>query len=377
MRNLGLLAVAGIAVAVVGVFVAPERTWPNILLANYYLLGIGLAGALLISLQYISNASWGVAIRRVPEAMIHVLPVSAIVMILLLFGLHNLYEWTHQDVVQQDPILQSKTWWLNVPSFITRMIIILGLWLALAFALVKISKKQDESGDIGLVARGKKYSAIFIVIFGLTFTMASMDWIMSLEPHWYSTIFAIYNFAGLFLAGLAVVTIVVIHLRREGPLKGIVTEEHLHDLGKLMFAFSTFWMYIWFSQYLLIWYANIPEEAAYYVHRQHGSWGIFTLLNVVFNWCIPFVILLPKWTKRHEGILLKVCTLILIGHWIDLFWMIMPPFMKENPVISIWEVGPMIGAIALGIYIIYAAFSRSNPVPLRDPYLEESLHYHS
>ncbi|HEX9656885.1 MAG TPA: hypothetical protein VGB89_08245, partial [Bacteroidota bacterium] len=192
-----------------------------------------------------------------------------------------------------------------------------------------------------------------------------------------STIFGMYNLSGMLLNGLAAITVVVVILRRTGPLRKVVTDSHLHDLGKLIFAFSTFWMYIWFSQYILIWYANIPEEVVYFVNREEGSWTIFTGLNVVFNWLIPFVVLLSQWSKKNEGLLLKVCVIIMIGHWIDLYWMILPPFLKTGPEVSLWEIGPFAGMIALFFLVTFKAFARGNPVPLRDPLLEESLHHHS
>ncbi|MEO8168581.1 MAG: hypothetical protein ABI623_10050, partial [bacterium] len=272
--------------------------------------------------------------------------------------------------------IEDQAGWLNVPFFIVRAIAYLAIWMVFAFAMVKASRRQDLNGDLRYTLRNRKLSAAFLIVFGLTFTLASMDWIMSLEPRWYSTIFGFYNISGMFLNGLAAITILVILLRRWGPLQKVVTASHLHDLGKLLFAFSTFWMYIWFSQYLLIWYANIPEEVVYFTHRETSSWVIFTGLNVVFNWLIPFVVLLPQWTKRNEGVLLRVCVLVMIGHWIDLFWMILPPFMKEGPELSVWEIGPMVGALALFLLITLRSFSKAPSVPTGDPMLVESLQYH-
>ncbi|MBX2990071.1 MAG: hypothetical protein KF749_02770 [Bacteroidetes bacterium] len=373
-RNLLLLAGAGLIITAIGVIVNPAATWPNILLAAYYLLSLGIAGAVFIALLFVTNAGWAVAFRRVPEAMTSVLPVAALAMFVVLFGIGTLYEWSHQDVVAADHMLHEKAGWLNVPFFVIRTVIYLGLWLLFVALLVKYSRKQDASGDITLTAKSTKLSAVFLVVFALTFTVASMDWIMSLEPHWYSTIFGIYNFCGLLLNGLAAITIVVILLRRWGPLQRVVNESHLHDLGKLIFAFSTFWMYIWFSQYILIWYANIPEEVVYYLRREQGSWLIFTGLNVVFNWVIPFAVLLPQSAKRNEGLLFKVCIIIMIGHWIDLFWMILPPFHESGPEFSLWVIGPIAAALAYFFFGTFRALSRAPVVPVKDPMLEESLH---
>jgi hypothetical protein len=377
MKNLLLLTIISGVVSLVGIIFVPERAWANLLLANYYLLGLGLAAIIFIAMMYVSNAGWATAIRRVPEAMTSVIPLAAFVMLLLMFGIHHLYEWSHPDVVAHDHLLQEKTAWLNVPFFVVRTIIYLALWTSFAMYIVKLSRKQDTNGNIKSYTRSKTASAIFLVVFAITFSLASMDWIMSLEPHWYSTIFGIYNIIGTFLNGLAVITLIVILLKRMGPFEHVVTSDHLHSLGKLIFAFSTFWMYIWFSQYLLIWYSNIPEEATYMVHRQEGSWLVFTIVNVVFNWAIPFIALLPAWTKKSEGFLLRVCIIIMIGRWIDLFWMIIPPFMKDAPVVNIWELAPLMSAISGFFYITFKVLSKHNLLPVNDPMLVESLPHHS
>jgi hypothetical protein len=377
MKNLLLLVIIGAGVSVVGIFFVTARAFANLLLAGYYLLGMGVASAVFIALMSVTNAGWSTAIRRVPEAILSTLPIGGAVMVLVMLGIHSLYEWSHADVVAHDPVLQAKTAWLNVPFFVLRTLFFIGLWLIYARYVSKLSRKQDETGDIKLTKRIKTASAIFLVVLGLTFTLASMDWIMSLEPHWYSTIFGIYNFCGMFLNGLAVITLVVLLLKRMGPFEHILTEQHLHSLGKLIFAFSTFWMYIWFSQYMLIWYSNLPEEVTYMVNRQKGSWLIFTILNVVFNWAIPFITLLPSWTKKNEGLLLRICIIIMIGHWIDLFWMILPPFMQQAPVVNIWELGPILSAISGFFYLTFKAFSKNNIVPMKDPMLVESLPQHS
>jgi hypothetical protein len=377
LRTLTSVAAIAAVLTLFGLLFEPARVWPNLLLANYYGMGVGLAAVVFLALMSVSNAGWAVSFRRVPEAMTSVLPLSALVLILLFFGIHSLYEWSHTEVVANDRLLQAKSGWLNEPFFIVRSLLYMMIWSVFAYVLVKRSLRQDETGDPDLTRRNKKTAAAFLVVFSLTFTLASMDWIMSLEPHWYSTIFGIYNFSGLLLNGLATMTVLVIVLRRMGPLQRIVNESHLHDLGKLVFAFSTFWMYIWFSQYILIWYANIPEEVVYFLRREKGSWGILTVVNVLFNWAIPFIALLPIWTKRNESVLLRVCVIVMIGHWIDLFWMIMPPFMPNDPAVGIWEFIPMIGMASALIVLTFRTLARYNLVPLRDPFLSESLHLHT
>ncbi len=377
MKNLLLLTIIGAGVSFAGIYFVPARAFANLLLAGYYLLGIGVAAAAFIALMSVANAGWLTAIRRVPEAILSTLPIGGAVMALVMFGIHSIYEWSHADVVAHDHLLQAKSAWLNVPFFVLRAVFFIGLWLMYARYVTKLSRKQDETGDIKITKRIKTASAMFLVVLGLTFTLASMDWIMSLEANWYSTIFGIYNFCGTFLNGLAVITLVVILLKRMGPFEHILTEQHLHNLGKLIFAFSSFWMYIWFSQYMLIWYSNIPEEVTYMVNRQKGSWLILTILNVVFNWAIPFIVLLPSWTKKNPGLLLRLCIIIMIGHWIDLFWMILPPFMPNAPVVNIWELGPLLFVIPWLFYVTFKSLSKNNLIPINDPMLVESLPHHS
>ncbi|HEX9655344.1 MAG TPA: hypothetical protein VGB89_00360, partial [Bacteroidota bacterium] len=231
-RNLTLVVALGAITAAIGAIVAPERAWPNILLASFYLLSLGLAGVLFISLQYVSNAGWSVAIRRVPEALAGILPTASLLMLITLLGIPSLYEWSHADAVSGNHLLQAKAGWLSVPFFVIRTILYLGIWFVFAFYLRKFSRQQDTTGDLSFTRKNKKLSGGFLVVIALTFTLASMDWIMSLEPEWYSTIFGMYNLSGMLLNGLAAITVVVVILRRTGPLRKVVTDSHLHDLGK-------------------------------------------------------------------------------------------------------------------------------------------------
>lgn len=376
MNTLLMVALAGIVVTAIGLFLAPERIWPNILLASYYVVGLSVGAGVFIALQYVSNAGWSVALRRVPEAIASVFPYGAGMMLIVLLGTSHLYEWSHEAVVAASHLLSSKSGWLNTPFFALRTVVVLAIWGVLLRKMIVTSRKQDSEGGTSLSGKNKRFSAMYIVAFAFTFTLASMDWIMTLEPEWYSTIFGIYNFCGVFVSGLAMTTIFVIVLKRSGGAGSFITEAHLLNLGKLLFAFSTFWMYIWFSQYLLIWYANIPEEVVYLIRRQEGSWVIFTILNVAFNWLIPFIVLLPRWTKRNEGLLLKVCIILLVGHWIDLFWMIMPPFMPSAPVFNLWEFAPLSAGLSLFLYVALKTLSKHSVLPTGDPMLVESLHLH-
>jgi len=372
-RALRTLAIAGVALTVVGWTVAAERTCPSLLLGSVYALGIGLGGLLFIAFGYITGAGWHVALRRVPEAMTATLPVTAILMVAALAGFPVLYEWSHADAVAADPLLQGKAPWLNTSAFMARAVVCLGVWILFAAALRRNSRRQDETGRIELTARNRVLSVLFLIAFIVTFSVASIDWLMSLEPHWYSTVFAVYHFAGIFVSGLATLTIVLIVLRRLGPLASVLRPDHLHDIGKLTFGFATFWGYIWFCQYMLIWYGNIPEETAHFVLRHEGAWEPLFALNPIVNWLIPFLLLLPRSAKRSESVMLGVALLLLAGHALDLYLAILPPF--AGPRLGLWEIGPVVGALSLTALALFRMLGRAPLVPRGDPMLTESLHH--
>jgi hypothetical protein len=370
------LVLIGAITLAAGSLIAPERTWANLLLSAYYVLALGLGGALLVALEYVTGAGWSVAFRRVPEAMARTLPAGAALLAAALMFSPWLYPWFHEADSGE-----GTTWfrglWLTPWFFFFRTALYLAAWIFLARKIVSRSRLQDDDGDVRHTYANARSSAVFLVVFGVTLSLASFDWIMSLEPHWYSTIFGIYHFAGLILGGLAMVTILVIWLERLGPLRGILTSEHLHDLGKLLFALSTFWMYIWFSQFMLIWYANIPEETTYFIRRLEGFWEPVFYLNFLLNWAVPFFILLSVRGKRSRNLMMKAGWTILVGRWVDLYWMILPPFSIGSPAFGIWEVGIIAGAAGCFFLALFRGLAAAPMVPLRDPLLEESLHYHN
>ena len=371
-----VLAGIGAATLVAGLFWAPQRTWLNLLLVSYYLLGLALAGMAWLAIQYVSGAHWSTALRRVPEAMAGVLPSGAVGILAVLILHPSLYPWTAGVHVEGDAP-GFKLVWLSLSFFRIRAVAYLLGWLGFAWAMLRISRRQDSDGGLSQTRRSTALAALFLVFFGITFWLASFDWIMSLEPEWYSTIFGFYNFAGAFLSGLSTLALLLVWLQRNSPLKTVIRQQHLHDVGKLLFAFSTFWAYLWFSQYMLIWYANLPDETVYYIRRLHGFWQPLFVLNLVLNWVIPFFALLPRMNKQRTGILVRVSIVLLAGRWLDLYLMIMPPFSGGKPRIGIWEIGlvaGMVGAFGLGLL---AALRRAPLVPVRDPYLAESLHYHA
>lgn len=371
----GLAALGGITL-LVGLFLAPERAWPNLLLASCFLLGLGLGGAFFVALQYVTGSSWSVALRRVPEAMTALLPAGAVGLAVVLVGNPSLYPWLRISWTGAEGFVAFKQAWLSQPFFLARAAIYVLVWMAFSALLLRNSRLQDADGSALWTRRNARLSAIFIVVFALTSWLASYDWIMSLEPSWYSTIFAVYNFASLFLGTLAAMAVLVVLLRRARAFGRVVSEQHLIDLARLIFAFGTFWAYIWFSQYMLIWYANMPEETSYFIARLSRGWAPLFLLNLGLNWVVPFLVLMPRGWKRNPDVLLGVAIAVVAGRWLDLYLMIFPPLIGAKPAFGVWELGAIVASVGVSGLVILRALRQAPLVPVRDPLLAESLHYH-
>ena len=355
-----------------GLYFDSARTWASFLQNAFFFLTVGLGAIVFISINRVANAGWDTAIRRVPEAMMNYLPLGALAMLGLFFGRNALYEGLHSFFGYNGKPMVFKNAWLSTPFFFGRMALFLSLWLLLAWLMKRESRRQDQDGSLDHTRKIKRYAAVFLAVFGLTFTFASFDWLMSIEPLFYSTIYAFYIISGLLLSGFASITLFVILLRRRGLLPE-VNEHHLHNLGKLVFGFSTFWAYIWLCQYLLIYYANLPEETIYYLRRmQTPGWKTLFFANVFLNWLIPFVILLGRGAKQNDSWLLTACAIVLVGHWVDLYQMIFPAF--EYPaMLGLIDVAIVIGFASLFIQSFASGLRKSALVPQHDPYLAESL----
>lgn len=369
---LGIVGIAG------AFYFLPIKVWINILTANFMFLSIGLFGFFMLAVTNIVGAAFVAPYRKVLEAMAGTVPYLGLSMLVILLGSHSLYEWTHADVVMNDKILMEKASYLNLPFFSIRMVICIGLWSLMSFVLVRKYREQENFPERAerIQESLSGLSAAFMIIFAVTYSMASFDWIMSLEPHWFSTIFGVFTFSGLVVSGLATLILVLIHLQHHGYLKNM-NLNHYHDLGKLLLGFTTFWAYIWFSQYLLIWYANIPEESEYYVLREHFGWSWLFWINIVLNWVIPFLVLLPRWTKRNKTVLQRTCLIILLGQWLNLYVMIAPKVMEHHgvmdPTITWIELFIALGYTGLFLYIFFKRLSQSSLVATNSPFLEEGL----
>lgn len=374
-RLAGIVAAAAAVVLVGGIVAGQPRAWAGWLLASFGLTTAGLAGIVFVATQYAAGASWSVAFRRLPEALAAVLPVGAVAIVSLAALATSGYPWASHHEFHGGAAAQFKALWLSRPFFAVRAIAYVLVWIVFARAIVANSRRQDAQGGPEYSSRNTRLSIAFLWAFAVTFSLASFDWIMSLEPEWYSTIFAMYNFAGLFSSGLAIVVLLAVWLR-SGPLATVIGDDHLHDLGKLLFAFCTFWMYIWFSQYMLIWYAHIPEETTYYVARTRGAYEPLFVANVILNWVVPFFALLRRGPKRRPSLIARVAVAVLVGRWLDLYLMIVPPFAPDGPPFAVWEVAGALALVGSAVWAIERGLRAAALVPACDPRLGESLHYH-
>lgn len=355
--------------------------WVDFFVSNLYFATMAVSGIFFLGLTGVLQASWLTPYKRVVEAMTSFLPVSFVMMGVGYFGLHTIFEWTHLDVVKNDPILIEKAAWLNEPRFLITMVIIFTLWIVVSAGQRKFSERMDsKTNGIKAAHANVGFSAISLIVFAFTICIASFDWIMSVEPHWFSTIYGVYIFSGSFLTGIAFVTLSVIMLREWGYFKGVVTDNHLHDLGKWMIGMSVFWAYMWISQYLLIWYANIPEETEYYVLRHHHWNGVF-FFNLIINFIVPFFALMTRKAKRSPLVLKTVACILLVGHFIDLYLCLAPKVFEHHNIASISGSGvlqalQLLGGFGLFIFVAGTALAKRNLVVSNDPTFSEGQHLH-
>ncbi|MCY1020962.1 hypothetical protein [Pyxidicoccus sp. MSG2] len=370
------VAVAGLGTLGAGLVLYPARALSSLLTSGFYFLCLGLGGAMFLALMYVANAGWFTVFKRIPEAFASYVPWGAVPLLVLVPFAPKLYLWARPGIMETDHLLHQKAAFLNVPFFGVRMVLTLALWTGFTWMLRRNSLRQDSERTEALTKRNVAVSAVFLVFFGLTFCLAAFDWLMSLEPHWFSTIYALYNVAGLLSSSVCAITVAAILLHRAGALPQL-NSSHLHDLGKLMFGFATLWAYLWFSQFLLIWYANIPEETVYFIARMHGGWAVPFYLNVVLNWALPFVLLLPRPAKRSPSHLLRVAAVLLAGRWLDLYLMVAPANMPEGAGLGVYELAGFLGVGALFTLAVTRAVRSAPMIPAGDPYLVESLHHHT
>lgn len=367
----------GLLTFVVGYVTDHERIWQSFLTNFFYFTSLALGGLFFAALQHATKAGWSSTIRRASESLAAFLPIAFVcAVVIIIFGSHSLFEWLDKDLVAKDEILLKKQSYLNMSFWVIRTVVFFLGWVVFQKFIVGNSLKQDKTGDENLTHKNVKLSIAFLIFFGLSYSLFSVDFIMSLHPHWFSTMFGVYTFSGLFQSSLALLTIVLIKLMDKGLVKNVITDEHLHDMGKLMFAFTVFYAYIAFSQFMLIWYANLPEETIFYAHRAHGIWMAVSMSLLIFKFIVPFLLLLPRAVKRDRNQLMRVAVLLLVMQWVDDYWLVYPNFNDGHAVFSYQEVGLFLGFLGLLMYSITRFLSKNSVVAVKDPYTEEGLHHH-
>jgi hypothetical protein len=372
-----ILIAIGAGTFIFGLLSDPKLTWANYLVVNYYFLSLAMGGVFFFVLQSISQSGWASAFQRVSEAMMSYVPLAGIFFLLLWFGVNDIYEWSHKDVVALDPVLQHKSVFLNAPFFMARLIIYFILWVVFIRILRSISLRGDHSdpsdvnGIMALFNKSELYSKIFIFILAITFSLAAFDWIMSIDAHWYSTIFAFKNIASAFLHGVSVLTLIVFILNKRGYFP-FLNKFHMHDFARYIFMFSIIWGYFWFAQFMIIWYGNIPEETGYYFVRWKEGWKVMFFLEIILNWAVPFMVLLPVKASRNRTIIICVIICLIIGQYVDIFVQVIPGTTGLLR-FGLIEGGLFLGYAGLFALTVATALSKASLIPSNHPYLEESL----
>lgn len=385
----GTMIIIGLITVIMQLATNYTQAWPNLLMNNYYFMIIALGSTFFLAVQYVAEVGWSVVIKRILEAISQYLWVAAGIMILILiFGGHHLYHWMGAGITdpkspEYDAIIAGKSGFLNPTFFWIRVAVYFSVWIGFAYIFRKNSLKMDADlrGAVDCYNMNKRYAAAFLVLFAITSSTMSWDFVMSIESHWYSTLFGWYTFAGLFVTSMCILAFTVGYLKSKGYLPE-VTDNHIQDIGKFMFAFSVFWTYLWFAQFMLIWYANLPEEVTYFMLRQDHYRGIW--LGAFFiNFICPFIILMTRDSKRKIKLLMAMSVLLFIGHWMDTFIMVIPGSMalhssNGEPLIGtvgLMEIGTTIGFLGLFMYMVQHHLSKAPLVIKNHPMMEESLHH--
>jgi len=374
-RRALLIGVVALLLSGVGLLLQRERFFYSYLTAVVFWATIGTGALFFVMLHHLVSARWSVVLRRLTENLMALLPVMAILFIPLFFGIHSLYHWSHPEAVAQNSLLQHKAGYLNTPFFIIRTVLYFGIWAILSWRLLKVSVEQDHQPGETLTARMKRLSAAGMVLFAFTLSFAGFDWIMSMQASWYSTIFGVYVFSGSVLAILAALTLVAIYLHERGILTEAITAEHYHDLGKLLFGFTIFWAYIAFSQLLLIWYANIPEETQWYRLRwEDPSWRMVSIIILFGHFVVPFLALITRAAKRNVKILKGVALWLLFMHFVDIYWLILPNYGQQVD-LSWMDLTTVVGVGGIFVWYFWKQAAKRPLIPANDPRLQESVNF--
>ena len=376
LGSTAVTAVVGIGGAL-ALAMTTEHGWDRLLetyLISYSLfLALTLGALFFVMLQHVTRAGWSVVIRRIAETMATNIWLMAILVIPIVLGMHHLYHWSHLEEAAHDPILAAKMGFLNPTFFVARLVVYFAIWGLLAWFFYRTSVRQDSTRDPALTIKMERVSAFGLILFALSANFVAFDLLMSLDPHWFSTIFGVYFFAVSVVVFYAVMPKTLVALQSRGILDGAVTVEHYHDLGKFLFAFTVFWAYIAFSQYMLIWYGNIPEETEWYLKRQTGDWTWVSLALIIGHFVIPFLILISRYVKRRPVLLAGVGVYMVLMTWMDIYWLVMPEFSPGVARFGLMDILCFMGLTGVYSLVLALMLRRHSLIPVGDPRLHESL----
>ena len=357
--------------------------WSNVLFNGFFFFGIAAGALFFMVLSYATEAAWTVLIKRILEGIItFLLPASFILFIVFIagsLGWHHIYHWMNPNVFivgheEYDEVLAGKEAYLNIPFFWVRSFVYVAVFYIFARIYRKRSLKEDREGGTKLHFKNYGQSGVFLVLFAVFSSTLAWDWIMSIDAHWFSTLFGWYVFSGMWLSAITTTMLIILYLKSKGYLPE-VNKNHLHDLGKWMFALSFLWSYLWFSQFMLIWYADIPEEVTYFKNRI-DNYNFLFFFTFAINFITPMLILMSRDTKRNRKYLAVMALIILFGHWLDAYLLVNPGVLFNHGHLSLVHIGTLLGFVGLFIYVVFGALSKAPLVPVNHPYKDESIHHH-
>lgn len=375
-NSLALVALASWLALAAGYSLDRQQFHFSYLTAFAYFVSVSLGALFFVMMQHLTGSAWSVTVRRLMESMMCTVPLAFLLVLPVFLGVHSLYEWSHVEATR-DSILSAKLGYLNEKWFMLRGLIAIALWSLFALRLYSISRRQDDSGAIEDTRAAARWSAPGTVVLFLTASMASFDWIMSLEPHWFSTMFGVYFLAGGAVGFMAILIAVVLGLRSAGYLTQSIREEHYHDLGKWLFALTTFWAYVSFSQYMLIWYGNLPEETLWFHKRFQGTWAAFGPVLVIGHFLLPFFTLLPRANKRNLKVLAFFAGWMMLMHYCDLYWQIMPVLHAKGVALHWIDAAAWLAVGSAYGLAFWQGLKEKPLVPVGDPRLEQCLAFHN
>jgi hypothetical protein len=355
-----------------------QRVWANILVNGFFFTGIALAGTFFIAVNVVSESGWYTVIKRIPEALGQYLPFGLTAMLVVIlagvFHIHHIWHWMDPEVAANDEIIQGKSGFLNIPFYLIRTVAYIVIWIAFTVVFRKFSLRDEHLGTFEHYSKLRKYAATFLVLFAVTSSTSAWDWLMSIDVHWFSTLYGWYIFAGIFVSCMAATLILILHLKKNNYLPN-VNMSHIHDVAKFMFAFSIFWTYLYFSQFMLIWYANIPEEIVYFMERYDTNYRPLVLLMIFMNFAMPLLILMTRDAKRNLNTLTFMASVIIVGHWFDVFQIVMPGAVAEKWGFGIPEFGILALFVGLFMFVVLNALTKAPVEPQNATFLDESKHH--